>query len=221
MPWSTAMGFLDFLSGKKEKSEPRSGKSSSEESLRPLAFSIEDKELKALLPDLQKKQVLEIAPHQKSLDVSLEEKGAKVVRLGGAREKDQGKAGKFVFSHWENIPLLPGSQDVVLLRMAFLKSSPGRILKEAARVLSLSGKMIVSDFHPFGAFARSEGGNEPQGFERYWKSFEEAGLKIVSVREIFFESAMKKNLPEDFARAEALKNTPVLMIFALEKRASS
>jgi hypothetical protein len=213
------MGFFGFFRDKKEKSATKTQKSAeSEAALRDLVFSIEEKELIALLPALKGKQALEIAPHQKSLDGFLEEKGAKLVRVGGAREKDLGKAGKFAFSHWENIPLFPGSQDVVLLRTAFLKASPARLLKEAARLLSLHGRIVLSELHPFRLLSRGDGGGtEPAGFERYWKYFEEAGLKLTAIREVFFENTMKKVVFDDAKKVEILKNTPVLLLFVLEK----
>lgn len=207
------MGFFDFFSDKKESGRPRrSVVNFPEDVLRELVFSIEEKEVPLLASDVSQKKVLEIAPSLKSLDNLLQDKGANVVRLGGAKEKDLGQSGKFVFSHWENISLLPGSQDLVVLRTSFLKTSSTRLLKELVRVLSPQGRVIFSEFHPFSPLARS--GGEPVGFERYWKSFEETGLKLSSVREVFFDGTMKKVIPKG---SESLRNNPILILFTLKK----
>ena len=201
------VGFLNIFSAKpKEKEE--------EKDLRDLIFSVEEKELKSRLPDLTGKRVLEVSPRQRSANLMtglLKEKGAKVIaRVGGTKEKELGvgPGETFILSHWESLPFLDSSTDFVLLRIAFLKGSLGRLLREAGRILTPQGTAILVDLHPFSTMVQSEHLKNPvgeeglgPGFERYGKWIREAGLKFEWVKESF----------------DQIRRTPFLIFFQLKK----
>ena len=206
-----------------------------EEDFRGLIFSVEDKELKPRFPELRQKRVLEVSPKQKSFSAALKEKGAKLVaRVGGAKEvtgakekETHGGGGEMqVMSHWESLPFLDGSSDVVLLRTSLIKGSLGRLLREASRVLSPKGTVLLSDLHPFSSMVQKEHlknavGEEGlgPGFERYTKWFRDAGLKMDWVKEIFFEGGFKKFLSDEEQRQhfDQLRRTPFMIFFSLKK----
>lgn len=192
----------------------RPKKKEDEEDYRDLVFSVEEKELRSRLPNLTGKRVLEVSPRQKPANLMtglLKEKGAKAIsRVGGTKEKElgAGPGETFILSHWESLPFLDSSTDFVLLRVAFLKGSLGRLLREAGRILTPQGTVILADLHPFSTTVQVEHLKNPvgeeglvPGFERYAKWIREAGLKFEWVKESF----------------DKIRRTPFLIFFLLKK----
>lgn len=222
------MSFLKIFSSRKKgdgASPGLPGLAMAEEDFRGLIFSIEDKELKPRLPELSQKRVLEVSPRQKSFASVLKEKGAQmVVRVGGTKEKDL-PAENFVVSHWESLPFLEGSTDVIVLRTSLLRGSLGRLIREASRILVPQGTVLLSDVHPFSTITQKDHLKNPvaeeglaPGFERYSKWFRDAGLRMDWVKEIFFEGGLKKFLPAAAQQSfETLRRTPFMIFFSLRK----
>ncbi len=222
------MAFLKIFSSRKKgdgASPGLPGLPVAEEDFRGLIFSIEDKELKPRLPELAQKRVLEVSPRQKSFASVLKEKGAQmVVRVGGTKEKDL-PAENFVVSHWESLPFLEGSTDVIVLRTSLLRGSLGRLIREASRILVPQGTVLLSDVHPFSTVTQKDHLKNPVaeeglalGFERYSKWFRDAGLRMDWVKEIFFEGGLKKFLPAAAQQNfEGLRRTPFMIFFSLRK----
>ena len=219
------MSFLKIFSHRKKESGGLPALPLAEEDFRSLIFSVEDKELKPRLPDLSQKRVLEISPRQKSFVPVLKEKGAKlVVRLGGTKEKNMSTEA-FIVSHWESLPLLDQSTEVVVLRTSLIRGSLGRLIREAGRITASRGTVLISDFHPFSTMTQAdhmknavaEEGLSP-GFERYSKWFRDAGLRLDWVKEVFFEGGLKKLLPAAAQQNfEMLRRTPFMIFFSLKK----
>lgn len=230
---------FNFFSAKPKKKEESAAFSFplSEEGFRDLVFSVEEKELRSRLPDLTGKRVLEMAPRQKLKNLMtglLKEKGAKVIaRVGGTKEKEMGvgPGETFLLSHWESLPFLDKSSDLVLLRLAFLKGSVnhpslGRLLREAGRILAPQGTVLLADLHPFSTTVQREHLKNPigeeglgPGFERYVKWIREAGLKLEWVKESFFEGGMKKFFTTEGEKRQfdQIRRTPFLIFFQLKK----
>ncbi|HSA58450.1 MAG TPA: class I SAM-dependent methyltransferase [bacterium] len=228
------MRLFAVFSKKKSEVPAPAGLPISEEQFRDLIHGVEDKELRARVPDLSGKKILELAPRQKSASVFLREKGAGVVvRLGGTKEKEildrdpSSSPETFILSHWESLPFLDSCFDFILVRSAFLKVSLGRVLREVGRVLDTKGSVLLSDFHPFSQMVQREHLKNPvgeegmgPGLERYAKWFREAGFRFEWVREIFFEGIMKKSFGTSEAHQQAfdgLRRTPFLILFSLKK----
>lgn len=228
------MGLFAVFSKKKIEIPAPAGLPLSEDQFRDLIQGVEDKELRARVPDLSGKKVLELAPRQASASIFLREKGAGLVaRLGGTKEKEildrepPSPTETFILSHWESLPFLDSCFDFILLRSAFLKVSLGRVLREASRVLDTKGSVLLSELHPFSQMVQREHLKNPvgeegmgPGFERYAKWFREAGFRFEWVREIFFEGGMKKAFGASEDRQpvfDTLRRTPFLILFSLKK----
>jgi SAM-dependent methyltransferase len=226
------MGLFGVFSKKKIEAPEPAGMPLTEDQFRELIHRVEDKEFRMRVPDLSHKKALELAPRQKSCSVLMKEKGAALIaRLGGTKEKElmdpASTAETFILSHWESLPFLDSSFDFILLRSAFLKVNPGRVLREAGRVLDTKGSLLLCDLHPFSAVVQKEHLKNPvgeegmgPGFERYAKWFREAGFRFEWVREVFFEGSMRKAFGnnEELARGfEGLRRTPFLILFLLKK----
>lgn len=192
---------------------------------------VEDRVIRERAPSLTGKIVLEIAPRLASLSAMLKEKGAKAAAvLGGPQEKEKTSAAvsgaQFILSHWEKIPFLDDSLDVVLVRSAFAKSDLGRFLQEASRVVKPSGMLMVTDFHPFSVAVQKEHRTSPAseegmapGFERYYKFFRESKLRIEGIGETFYDGSLRKFFSSS-SEKEAflnLKKTPLGIFFLLKK----
>lgn len=225
------MGLLGIFSSRQKKKEevPTFELPIPEGVFRELILSIEEKELRPRLPDLTGKTVVEVSPRQRPMTSLLKEKGVKVIaRVGGTKEKEMiASVGEsFVLSHWESLPFLEKSTDLALLRVAWLRGSVGRLLRECGRILMPQGTVILSDLHPFSVFTQREHLKSPvgeegmgPGFGRYVKWFREAGLTFEWVKEIFFEGGMKKYFTTDEEKRQfaQLRRTPFLIFFLLKK----
>ena len=199
-----------------------------DESFREMVSFAEEKGFRSSVAELMPAKVLEIAPRQRSLSAFFKEKGAEVTRLGGAVEQEMGTPGAaFVFSHWENFPFLDATWGAVFLRLPFLRESKGRALREAGRLVKEGGKLYLTDFHPFSLSVQKEAlksaasadGMGP-GFEWYFRLFQELGLKIESVQEVFFDGSLKKFFGKEEKLLEPLRRTPFLILFGLRKESS-
>lgn len=225
------MGLLSIFSGKKQEESSGPVVPLAEDVFRDLIFSVEEKELRQRLPELTQKKVLEISPRQKPFTEFLTEKGSKfIVRLGGPKEKETAGAGNpaevFILAHWESLPFLNESSDFVLMRMASLRGSLARMLREVGRVLRPQGVILFTDLHPFSQMIQKEHLKNPvgeeglgPGFERYFKWFREAGLRVDTVKEIFFEGALRKFFATEDQKKyfDQVRRTPFLIFFSLRK----
>ncbi len=112
------------------------------------------------------------------------------------------------------------------MRMASLRGSLGRLLREVGRILQPQGTVLFSDLHPFSQMIQKEHLKNPvseeglgPGFERYYKWFREAGLQVDAVKEAFFEGAMKKSFTSEDQKKyfDQVRKTPFLIFLSLRK----
>ena len=223
------MSFLDIFS-KNKKDSHRIERPLSESSFREMLYFAEERELHPRLPDLTGKKVLEISPNQKTFLKELQHKGAQAMaRLGTSQDKGREPGNSqvpFILAHWENLPFLKESLDFVLLRTSFLKTGLSRLVHESGRIVKPKGMVLVSDRHPFSQMVQGEHFKNPAGeegigpgFERYLKIFQESGLRLTWVKELFFDGSLKKFFASKTEQENFnhLRKTPFLISFLLSK----
>jgi hypothetical protein len=103
-----------------------------------------------------------------------------------------------------------------------------KIVKEFSRVMSISGEGVIVDFHPFGMYAkRGSLRLKPieattRGFEDYYKICKSSGLKIINVKESFFDESARPLFVEEEEKAafRIVKDTPLLIYLFVKKGGS-
>lgn len=203
--------FRSFFAGGKDFFQPPA------EAMTKMIAALEAAEIGARLPDLAGRRVLEVAPHLLPLGHLLKVKGPLITAGIGMKE------GYSVRGRWENLPFQSSSVHFVLCRTHAVKREFLPLIREAARVLKPGGQMLVVDLHPFNPVVQGEFRSKPvveeglfPGFERYFKIFLSTGLVLEQVREIFFDSSLKKFF-KDKRSFERLRKQPLLIFFSLHK----
>ncbi len=102
-----------------------------------------------------------------------------------------------------------------------------RALKEIGRVLAPGASLIITDFHPFGSYARRGTARvRPtesafRGLGDYYKVARLAGLRITDVRESFLDETVRAAFvtPEEKQAYRALRDTPLVLCVLAKKSA--
>jgi SAM-dependent methyltransferase len=190
-----------------------------------------DKFVVPVVPGLVDKTSLEIREGASSLAKVFNEKGSSVAvhidigASGGSYGKPEARLIS-LRSESSRLPFEDGFFDVVVANLA--TQYQGDIVKatrELSRVLSISGEATIVDFHPFGQYA--QWGNvrlRPvestiRGIEDYYKLCKTSQLRIIGIREAFFDEALRPCFVTEGEKSafRMLKDTPLLIFLQVKK----
>jgi SAM-dependent methyltransferase len=125
----------------------------------------------------------------------------------------------------DSLPFLPDSFSFILCRLPFVRKEQAKLLQELGRLISTSGKLLITDLHPYSPLVQEEFRRNPvleeglpPSLERYLKVLGAGGFKIESIREVFLDATIKKTFgekgKEDYER---LRRSPFLLLMAFTK----
>lgn len=184
------------------------------------------------VPALAERAVLEIAEGTGKFAPLLKEHGAKVVaalELGGGLPPAITDSTRQLYVIRANLRRLPFADNHFYFCIANLATPQQgdllRSLKEISRVMVPGGHIIVTDFHPFGAYAkRGSTRLKPmestlRGIGDYFKVARMAGLQVVDLREAFIDETMRAifTTPEEKNAYRTLKENPVMACLIARK----
>ncbi len=201
--------------------------------LKELIVFSSDRVALSIVPSLVDKTALELREGQASVSLSFKEKGASIavhVDIGGGAGT-YGKSQQGVSSVRgvpSNLPFENGFFDFIAANLA--TSNQGELsaaFRELARLLSISGEMLITDFHPFGMYAkRGQNRLKPpeasaKGVEDYVKMLKSYGLKVINLRESFIDDSVRSffQTEEEKAAFRIVKETPLLLHIFVKKGA--
>jgi SAM-dependent methyltransferase len=183
------------------------------------------------IPPLVDKTAIEIKEGGALLTRQFKDKGATVavhIDMGGSAGS-YGQSEKGVVSVRglpSRLPFEDGFFDYIIAHFANqFQGDISKSVKEFSRLLSIAGEGIITDFHPFGMYAKR--GNirlKPvestiRGVEDYYKMCAGVGLKVTSVKESFFDENLRPMfVTEDEKSAfRIVKDTPLLIHLYVRK----
>lgn len=199
--------------------------------LKEIINSAYEKATAPKVPSLVDKTAIEIKEGGAALTKVFKEKGATVaahIDMGGSAGS-YGQPEKGVVSIRcipSKLPFEDGFFDYIIGHFANqFQGDLSKSVKEFSRVLSISGEGIITDFHPFGMYAkRGTIRLKPvesviRGVEDYYKLCTSVGLKVVSVRESFFDETTRPLfVTEDEKSAfRIVRDTPFLIHLSVRK----
>jgi ubiquinone/menaquinone biosynthesis C-methylase UbiE len=187
-----------------------------------------------LIPNLVDKSSIELGEGETKFSALMKEKGSSVSihvdisSSGGSYPKETKKSGVHcIRSDVKNIPVEDGFFDYVVANLATSKQGDiVKAIKEVGRVLTLGGKGIIVDFHPFGRFAK-KGATRLRsmesiirGIEDYYKICKVSGFTLNYIKEAFFDETVRKYFvtPEEKSAFRSVKDTPFLIFLAVSKQ---
>lgn len=182
------------------------------------------------IPDLKGKPALEVgdAPARYGQKFLASHAGTTVgVEIGGEFTEKQGDQtrGYVIQAKPSRLPFPSQSFDYVLGRLATPNQGDiVKAVKEIGRVLAPGGQGVIIDFHPFGLFSKRGSPrirsieSNLRKFEEYYRLCRKAGLRVVDLRETFFDEGTRGIFGEDEIGAyRSLKGTPLLAFFFVYK----
>lgn len=186
------------------------------------------------IPNLVDKSALDICEGELLFAQAFEQKGAAVnvhVDIGrhaGTYPLDKTlEKVQTVRALSKSLPFEDGFFDYVIANFATPESGDIiKSIKEVSRIVTLRGRIVIVDFHPFGRFAKRGSvklrpfESVVNGFEDYYKICKGSGLRIDDVREIFFDDFFRPyfDTEEDKTGFRSLKDTPFLTCLFVSKR---
>ncbi len=188
-----------------------------------------------LFPPLADRRALEVADGVGGYAPSMKEHGARLVvttEIGASgftmRVADPVSRTYMTRAAIHRLPFIDNAFDFVVANL--LTPYQGNVLqalKELARVLTSGGTMVLSDFHPFGAYAkRGSLRVRPtdaafRGVGDYYKAARLAGLRVVDVRECFIDETVRAafQTPEEKEAYRNLRDTPLVLCLVVKKGA--
>lgn len=188
--------------------------------------------LESNLPELKDRLVVEIGDgpvhmgarllaHQANSAYYVEVSGQGVLRAGDSMR------GYAVRAKPQALPFRQSTFSYAIARLATQHQGDlRRAIAELSRVLIPGAQGVLVDFHPYGLYTKRGAGRiRPAesviaGFEDYYKSFREAGLRVIDIKEGFVDDASRKFFNEDEVSAyRQLKGSPLIaMIFFYKPR---
>jgi SAM-dependent methyltransferase len=168
---------------------------------------IHDRELFPRLPDLQDGRVVHIACGITSLTKGLKEKGAQQLYCGfvGRTPVEAIPAQDEVFSFksaMDRLPLQSGSFKTVIISEPARPATPiASLIKEVGRILKSGGEGVLLDWHPYNPIVKAVLHSKPVvdesegiGFEKYFRSLNQAGLRLTKIKESFVDGNFRQQL---------------------------
>lgn len=159
-------------------------------------MAIEEQAMRALLPDLAGKRVLDWACGSGRYSVLAAQQGAQVVGIDNSLPMLRRGTQACLCAEGLRLPFAAGAFDVVMGGLAVGHvAALDALLQELARVLTSSGVLVLSDLHPFqhvmGAqrtFAAADGRvyaveHYPHFYADYVRAAAHAGLRVEAVVE--------------------------------------
>ncbi|MBI4365369.1 MAG: class I SAM-dependent methyltransferase [Deltaproteobacteria bacterium] len=194
-----------------------------------------DRLVPSLLPNLAGRAVVEIADGVGKFAPMLKEKGAKVVaslEIGLGAPVGSSDVTRQVYVVRGSLRRLPFADHFFEFGFANMATPQQgdflRAIKEIARVLAPGGNLLVTDYHPFGAFAKRGGARiKPaestlKGMGDYFKIARLVGLHVQDIRETFIDETTRAafTTPEEKTAYRALKESPLMICLVLQKGAA-
>lgn len=185
-----------------------------------------------LLPSLGGRTALEIAEGGGKFALTLKERGAPVVamiEMGGgnaAITTDTTRHLYVIRAHLRRLPFADGAFDFCVANLATPQQGDfARALKEISRVVAADGRIVIADFHPFGAYTKrgtqrlKPAESTFRGVADYFKLARLAGLTILDIREAFIDETLRALFatPEEKTVYRALKDTPLMVCLVARK----
>lgn len=189
------------------------------------------------IPDIGNQPALEICEAPASYAARL--LGAKAssavgVEIGGIFTEKQGDPtrGFVVQAKPGRLPFAGQSFRYIVGRLATpYQGDVVKAIAEMSRVLQPGGQGIIIDYHPFGLYAKRGSSrmrsmeSSIRKFEDYYRLCRSAGLRVVDLKEVFIDEAMRALFSEtEIGAYRALKGTPLvafLFIYKLRKKAGT
>lgn len=204
----------------------------SESKLDQIVKFASDKIVISTTPNLADKVVLDIGESSGRYVRTLREYGAGVVVQleGGAdssRMKHPGDRRIYaVKTNLESLPIEDEFFDYIIASLATKhQKDVVKVVKEFGRVLQPGGFGLLFDYHPFGRYAISgekrvkSVKTEIKGLEDYYKICRVASLRVVEVKESFFDDSVRNMFTTESDRRvfQDIKNTPFLICLMVTK----
>lgn len=197
-----------------------------------IAFSTE-KIVSSVIPDLKGQAALEIGETPAQLlsrFLQQEARAAFHATISGGQIGRQGDSsrGYIVRGTPSSLPFDKDFFEYIAALLATrLQGDIVRAMKEVGRVLAPGGQGLLTDFHPFGLYAKK--GTDRmrsvestiRGIEDYYKICKLAGLRIADVREVFIDEEFRSLFSEQEIQSyRNVKGTPlIIFIFFFKPRA--
>ncbi|MBU4484634.1 class I SAM-dependent methyltransferase [bacterium] len=191
-----------------------------------------DRLVSSTTPNLADKVALEIGESSGRYVRMLREYGASIavqIETGDAPAGMKHPGDRRIYSVVSNVESLPIEDDFFDYAIASLTAKKQKdivkIIKEVGRTLAAGGYAVIFDFHPFGRYAQSGEKrvksikSEIRGVEDYYKICRVAGLKVIEIREAFFDDSLRGLFTNDAERKifQDVRNTPLLICLMVSK----
>lgn len=189
-----------------------------------------------LLPTLADRRAVEIGDGVGRYAPSLKEHGARLVvatEIGAsgfaARIADPVNRMYMIRAAIHRLPFSDNAFDFGIANL--LTPYQGNVLqalKELARVLAPGGSFIITEFHPFGAYAKRGAmrvrptDSSFRGVGDYYKAARLAGLRVTDVRECFVDETVRAafQTPEEKDAYRSLRDSPLILCLVVKKGTS-
>lgn len=189
--------------------------------------------LAQLIPTVGARPVLEVCEGFDTFYEMLKERGAAQIvhvdigNIAAGKEKTPPVRGPhFVYAEAKKIPFDDNFFGFALACLTTpFQGEMVKSVKEIGRVLKAGGDIIITDFHPYGLYAKK--GNVRlksretgvKGLEDYYKICKVAGLKVVDVKEVFIDETMRPFFisPDEKAAYKNIKDTPLIICLLAKK----
>lgn len=126
-----------------------------------------------------------------------------------------------------SVPFEDGFFDFIVANLATpAQGDITRSVRELSRALTLGGRLILVDHHPFGLFAKKGSArlrsqeSVVRGVEDYYKICEAAGLSVAYIKEAFIDETLRSQFetPEEKASFRSVKDSPFLIFLLTVKK---
>ena len=137
--------------------------------------------------------------------------------------------GTAVRADYRTLPFDDSSFDIVLfwISLGYI-DSPAPALLESSRVLRSSGKLLILDLHPSGArrgWTRNIGGitirSTIHSTETWVRSFEEAGLGIVSEDAVLIDESVRSSFESAGKNFTEFEGQELLIFYDLTRKVAA
>ncbi len=187
----------------------------------------------SVLPSLADRRALEIGDGVGRYAPSLKEHGAKLVvatEIGASgfatRIADPVARMYMIRAAIHRLPFTDNAFDFGVANL--LTPYQGNFLqalKELARILAPGGSMVITDFHPFGAYAKRgavrvrPADSAFRGIGDYYKAARLSGLRVTDIRECFIDETVRATFqtPEEKEAYRSLRDSPLILCLVVKK----
>ena len=144
--------------------------------------------------------------------------GMEIGKASEIRQSEMGK-GFAIRGQTTNLPFANQFFDYVMARLATHQQGDTiRAIKEIGRILTPGGQGILTDFHPFGLYAKS--GTDRlrsvestiRNIEDYYKICRAAGLRVIDLKEAFIDESVRSLFDtQEIQSYRNVKGTPLII----------